>query len=43
MNTLFIHVELNMPPLDIGYTIEMKEKSVKKFEFPDGDYWAMQK
>lgn len=32
-----------MPPLDIGYTIEMKEKSVKKFEFPDGDYWAMQK
>jgi hypothetical protein len=28
-----------MPPLDNGYSIEMKEKSVKTFTFPDGDYW----
>ncbi len=28
-----------MPPSDHGYSIEMKEKSVKKFEFPNGEYW----
>ena len=28
-----------MPPLDNGYSIEMKEKSVKTFTFPNGDYW----
>ena len=28
-----------MPPLDHGYSIEMKEKSVNEFSFPNGDYW----
>ena len=29
-----------MPPLDHGYSIEMKEKSVNTFSFPDGEYWS---
>ena len=28
-----------MPPLDHGYSIEMKQKSVNTFSFPDGEYW----
>ena len=28
-----------MPPLDHGYSIEMKEKSVNEFAFPNGEYW----
>lgn len=28
-----------MPPLDHGYSIEMKEKSVNTYSFPNGDYW----
>ena len=28
-----------MPPLDHGYSIEMKEKSVNEFSFPNGEYW----
>ena len=28
-----------MPPLDHGYSIEMKEKSVNTFSFPNGIYW----
>ena len=28
-----------MPPLDHGYSIEMKEKSVNTFSFPNGEYW----
>ena len=28
-----------MPPLDHGYSIEMKQKSVKTFTFPHGEYW----
>ncbi len=32
-----------MPPLDMGYSIEMKEKSVKTFTFPNGDYWSQKK
>ena len=44
MSILFILVLLrmviNMPPLDHGYSIEMKEKSVNTFSFPDGEYWS---
>ena len=29
-----------MPPLDHGYSIEMKKKSVKTFTFPKGEYWS---
>ncbi len=29
-----------MPPLDYGYSIEMKEKSLNTFSFPDGEYWS---
>ncbi len=29
-----------MPPNDHGYSIEMKEKSVKTFTFPNGEYWS---
>ncbi len=28
-----------MPPSDSGYSIEMKQKSVKTFSYPDGYYW----
>ena len=28
-----------MPPMDFGYSVEIKSKSVKQFEFPNGDYW----
>ena len=28
-----------MPPRDHGYSIEMKEKSVNEFSFPNGEYW----
>ena len=28
-----------MPPEDHGYSIEMKQKSVNKFTYPDGEYW----
>ena len=28
-----------MPPLDHGYSIEMKENSVNTFSFPSGEYW----
>jgi len=28
-----------MPPEDIGYSIEMKQKSVKDFTYPNGEYW----
>ena len=29
-----------MPPLDHGYSIEMKEESVKRYLFPKGEYWS---
>ena len=29
-----------MPPMDHGYSIEMKEKSVNTFSFPNGEYWS---
>ena len=29
-----------MPPKDNGYSIEMKEESVKKYNFPNGEYWS---
>ena len=32
-----------MPPLDHGYSIEMKEKSVNEFSYPNGKYWLNQK
>ena len=32
-----------MPPLDYGYSIEMKEKSVNEFCFPNGEYWKNNK
>ena len=32
-----------MPPQDKGYSIEMKENSVKTFTFPDGEYWKKNK
>ena len=28
-----------MPPEDIGYSIEMKQKSVMDFTYPNGEYW----
>ena len=28
-----------MPPKDLGYSIEMKENSVNKFSYPNGEYW----
>jgi len=28
-----------MPPEDFGYSIEMKEKSVTEFSYPNGEYW----
>ncbi|XP_039610792.1 mitochondrial enolase superfamily member 1 isoform X2 [Polypterus senegalus] len=28
-----------MPPQDAGYSTEMKEDSVKKYQFPDGEVW----
>ena len=32
-----------MPPLDHGYSIEMKENSVKEFTYPHGFYWKSNK
>ena len=32
-----------MPPLDAGYSIEMKADSVKTFFFPNGNYWSKKK
>ena len=32
-----------MPPLDNGYSIEMKEKSINTFSFPEGEYWYKKK
>ena len=32
-----------MPPLDHGYSIEMKEKSVNVYSFPNGEYWRNNK
>ncbi len=32
-----------MPPLDHGYSIEMKQNSVNDFSFPNGKYWQSQK
>ena len=32
-----------MPPLDHGYSIEMKENSVKEFCYPHGFYWKSNK
>ena len=32
-----------MPPKDIGYSIEMKEESVKTYEYPSGTYWSSNK
>jgi len=32
-----------MLSLDHGYFIEMKEKSVNIFSFPDGNYWNKNK
>ena len=32
-----------MPPLDHGYSIEMKKKSVNTFAFPNGEYWSQYK
>ena len=32
-----------MPPLDHGYSIEMKENSVKEFSYPHGFYWKSNK
>ena len=28
-----------MPPLDHGYSVEMKEESINTYSFPNGDYW----
>ncbi|XP_075849728.1 mitochondrial enolase superfamily member 1 isoform X2 [Microcebus murinus] len=28
-----------MPPMDAGYSTEMKEESVKKHQYPDGEVW----
>lgn len=28
-----------MPPKDAGYSTEMKEESVKKHQYPDGEVW----
>ena len=28
-----------LPPLDPGYSIEMKEESLERYEFPDGEAW----
>ncbi|XP_060056757.1 mitochondrial enolase superfamily member 1 isoform X3 [Erinaceus europaeus] len=28
-----------LPPKDAGYSTEMKEESVKKYQYPDGDVW----
>jgi len=32
-----------MPPLDHGYSIEMKQNSVNEFSFPNGNYWINNK
>ena len=32
-----------MPPLDNGYSIEMKKESVSEFTYPDGEYWRNNK
>ena len=29
-----------MPPLDHGYSIEMKSESVNRYLFPNGEYWS---
>ncbi|SVB87853.1 uncharacterized protein METZ01_LOCUS240707, partial [marine metagenome] len=29
-----------MPPLDHGYSIEMKRESVNRYLFPNGEYWS---
>ena len=29
-----------MPPKDHGYSIEMKEESVREYSFPLGKYWS---
>ncbi|XP_076991971.1 mitochondrial enolase superfamily member 1 isoform X2 [Tamandua tetradactyla] len=28
-----------MPPMDAGYSTEMKEESVKKYQYPEGEVW----
>ena len=32
-----------MPPKDFGYSIEMREKSVNEFSYPNGNYWKNNK
>ncbi len=32
-----------MPPLDHGYSIEMKKESVTEFSYPNGNYWKNNK
>ena len=32
-----------MPPKDLGYSIEMKKKSVNEFSYPNGNYWKNNK
>ena len=32
-----------MLPRDNGYSIEMKEQSVKTYSYPNGDYWKSNK
>ena len=29
-----------MPPVDTGYSIEMKQESVKRYCYPRGEYWS---
>ena len=45
MSISYIHVIIKngnyMPPKDIGYSIEMKQKSVKEFSYPNGEYWKV--
>nr|XP_044990533.1 mitochondrial enolase superfamily member 1 isoform X2 [Jaculus jaculus] len=30
-----------LPPKDAGYSTEMKEESVKKYQYPDGEVWKL--
>ena len=32
-----------MPPMDAGYSIEMKSESLDRYEFPDGEAWKKQR
>ena len=32
-----------MLPRDNGYSIDMKEQSVKTYSYPNGDYWKSNK